>query len=124
MSVCATGVSWMALALLTTMSMPPKRAAVCSIAAFTAASSRTSTASGSARPPAFSISAAAVWMVPSSLGCGSTVLAAMAILAPSAAALSAIASPMPREPPVMNSVLPFSDIAQALANSQRRSFLR
>ena len=29
MSVCATGVSEMALALLTTMSMPPKCAAVC-----------------------------------------------------------------------------------------------
>ena len=106
MSVAATGVNWMALALLTTMSMPPNFAAVSSIAALTAASSRTSTASGSALPPAFSISAAAVWMVPSSLGCGSTVLAAMAILAPSAAALSAIASPMPREPPVMKSVLP------------------
>ena len=38
----------MALALLTTMSMPPKLAAVSSIAAFTEASSRTSTASGSA----------------------------------------------------------------------------
>src|SRR4029077_16382328 len=49
-------------------------------------------------------------MVPSSLGCGSTVLAAMAILAPSAAAFSAIASPMPREPPVMKSVLPCNDM--------------
>ena len=45
----------MALALLTTMSMPPNFAAVCSIAALTDASSRTSTASGSAWPPAFSI---------------------------------------------------------------------
>ena len=81
-----------------------------SIAAFTAASSRTSTASGSAPPPTLRSSPAAVWMVPSSLGCGSTVLAAIATLAPSAAALSAIASPMPREPPVMNRVLPLSDI--------------
>ena len=110
MSVCVTGVSEIALALLTTMSKPPNVAAVLSIAAFTASSSRTSTASGSALPPAFSISAAAVWMVPSSLGCGSTVLAAMATLAPSAAALSAIASPIPREPPVTKSVFPFSDM--------------
>src|SRR5204863_6904329 len=49
-------------------------------------------------------------MVPSSLGCGSAVLAAMAMLAPSRAARSAIASPMPRDAPVMNSVLPLSDI--------------
>src|SRR5271169_6652326 len=49
-------------------------------------------------------------MVPSSFGCGSAVLAAMAILAPSRAARSAIASPMPREAPVMNSVFPASDI--------------
>src|ERR1700742_3656645 len=49
-------------------------------------------------------------MVPSSLGCGSTVLAAMATLAPSAAAFSPMARPMPRAPPVMNSVFPFSDM--------------
>src|SRR4249920_1933965 len=58
-------------------------------------------------------------MVPSSLGCGSTVLAAMAIFAPSAAALSAIARPIPREPPVMNRVLPFNDIG---VNVSSRSF--
>src|SRR5918997_1713091 len=52
MSVCGVVVSEMALALLTTMSRPPKRSAVRSIASFTAASSRTSTTSGSARPPA------------------------------------------------------------------------
>src|SRR6516225_2853235 len=46
-------------------------------------------------------------MVPLSFGCGSAVLAAMAILAPSRAAFSAMARPMPREAPVMNSVLPF-----------------
>jgi hypothetical protein len=62
--------------------------------------------SGRALPPAFSISAAAVWMVPGSLGWGSAVLAAMAMLAPSRAARSAIASPMPRLAPVMNRVLP------------------
>src|SRR5438046_2965287 len=49
-------------------------------------------------------------MVPSSLGCGVAVLAAMAMLAPSRAARSAIASPMPRDAPVMNSVLPLSDM--------------
>src|SRR5579875_3706254 len=109
MSVCWTGVSEIALALLTTMSSLPKRATVSAMASFTADSSRTSTASARARPPAFSISAAAVWMVPSSLGCGVTVFAATAMLAPSAAALSAIANPIPREPPVTNSVLPASD---------------
>src|SRR5215203_1699591 len=45
-------------------------------------------------------------MVPGSLGWGSAVFAAMATLAPSAAARSAIALPMPRLPPVMNRVLP------------------
>src|SRR5580700_7507602 len=53
-------------------------------------------------------------MVPCSFGCGSAVFAAMAILAPSRAARSAIASPMPREAPVMNRVLPASDIAASL----------
>ena len=38
--------------------------------------------------PALAISAAAVCIVPSSFGCGSTVFAAMAMLAPSAAAFS------------------------------------
>jgi len=45
-------------------------------------------------------------MVPLSFGCGSAVFAAIAMLAPSRAARSAIASPMPRLPPDMNSVLP------------------
>src|SRR5215831_16660412 len=111
MSVWATGVSEIALALLTTMSMPPKCAAVRSIASLTAPSSRTSTTSASARPPAVSISAAAVWMVPGSLGCGVSVFAAIATLAPSRAARSATASPMPREAPVMKSVLPLRDIS-------------
>src|SRR6266436_6398666 len=47
-------------------------------------------------------------MVPGSLGCGVSVLAATAMLAPSRAARSAIASPMPRDAPVMNRVLPCS----------------
>jgi hypothetical protein len=38
------------------------------------------------------------------------VLAAMATLAPSRAARSAIARPMPREPPLMNRVLPWRDM--------------
>src|SRR5580704_14601349 len=49
-------------------------------------------------------------MVPASFGCGAVVFAAMAILAPSRAARSAIASPMPRDAPVMNSVFPLSDM--------------
>src|SRR4051812_34296737 len=49
-------------------------------------------------------------MVPLSFGCGSAVLAAIATLAPSRAARSAMASPMPRLPPDTNSVLPFSDV--------------
>src|SRR6202030_820957 len=57
-------------------------------------------------------------MVPLSFGCGSAVFAAMAMLAPSRAARSAIASPMPREPPVMNRVLPASDIAASLLARQ------
>src|SRR6478736_10401703 len=48
-------------------------------------------------------------MVPLSFGCGSPVFAASATLAPSRAARSAIASPMPRLPPDTNSVLPLSD---------------
>src|SRR3984893_15543294 len=59
-------------------------------------------------------------MVPCSFGCGSAVFAAMAILAPSRAARSAIANPMPREAPVMNRVLPASDIAASLLARQKR----
>src|SRR6478672_6816461 len=49
-------------------------------------------------------------MVPLSLGCGSAVFAAIATLAPSRAARSAIARPMPRLAPEMNSVLPLRDV--------------
>src|SRR5215831_5009024 len=59
-----------------------------------------------ALPPAFSISSAAVKIVPGSLGWGCVVLAAMAMLAPSLAARSAIALPMPRLAPVMKRVFP------------------
>jgi len=92
-SVCAIDSSWIALALLTHTSMPPKRSTVCSTTAATEFSSRTSPTIGSARTPAASISAAAVWIVPGSFGLGSAVLASRATLAPSRAARSAIARP-------------------------------
>lgn len=47
-------------------------------------------------------------MVPGSLGCGSAVLAAITMLAPSRAARMAIALPIPRVPPVTNTVFPAS----------------
>ncbi len=96
----------MALALLTTMSIPPNCSTVRSTAATTASSSRTSPTIGSACPPASSIAFAAVWMVPGSFGCGSAVLASSATLAPSRAARTAMASPIPRLPPDMMMVLP------------------
>ena len=109
-SVCSVPVRWMAEALLMQMSMPPKRSTVRATAASIWSASRMSHSSGKAWPPAASISAAAVWMVPGSVGCGSEVLAAKATLAPSRAARSAIARPMPREPPLMNRVLPWRDM--------------
>ena len=59
-AVAALGVSEMALALLTQMSMPPNVFAVCAIASASCSSWRMSQTSGSALPPAFSISVAAV----------------------------------------------------------------
>src|SRR3954454_24809825 len=94
-----------ALALFTTTSMPPKRSTASATAAFTDSSSRMSPAIGRALPPAASISSAAVKIVPSSLGWGSVVLAIRATLAPSRAARSAIARPMPRLQPLTKSVL-------------------
>src|ERR1700733_9538663 len=47
-------------------------------------------------------------MVPGSRGCGSTVLATTATLAPSCAARKAIARPIPRLAPVIKRVLPLS----------------
>lgn len=47
-------------------------------------------------------------MVPGNFGCGSAVLAAITMLAPSLAAFMAIALPIPRLPPVMNKVNPDS----------------
>src|SRR5215218_11363006 len=86
------------------MSIPPKRSYVRSTASATVLSSRTSPTIASACPPAASISAAALWIVPCRRGCGSAVFASSATLAPSRAARSAIARPMPRLPPVMNRV--------------------
>ena len=59
-----------------------------------------------ALPPAASISFAAVKIVPGNFGWASAVFAAIAIDAPSFAARNAIASPMPREPPVTKIFLP------------------
>ena len=59
MSVANVPVSWMAEALFTQMSTPPKRATAASTAAFTLSGSRTSTTSGNAWPPAFSTASAA-----------------------------------------------------------------
>src|SRR4029450_636300 len=49
-------------------------------------------------------------IAPLSFGCGSAVLAAIATLAPSRAARSAMARPIPRLAPEMNSVLPLRDV--------------
>ena len=100
----------MADALLTQISIPPNVSTVTLIASLTLSSERTSQTSGRATPPASSISWAAVNIVPGNLGCGSAVLAAMAIFAPSAAAFLAIAKPIPLLPPVINSTLSFKFI--------------
>jgi hypothetical protein len=60
MSVDSVPVSEIADALFTQMSMPPKVSTALSTAAWTLASSRTSTISGKALPPAASISSAAL----------------------------------------------------------------
>jgi hypothetical protein len=52
---------------------------------------------------------AAVYIVPGSLGCSSTVLANIAILAPSFAHALAIAKPIPLEPPVITIVFPLRE---------------
>ena len=88
------------------MSIPPNASTVAATAARTASSSRMSHCRASALPPAASTAAAAVWMVPGSFGLGTADFAAITTLAPSRAARSAMASPIPREAPVMNKVLP------------------
>src|SRR3954471_13316075 len=62
-------------------------------------------------------------MVPGSFGCGSADFAAITTLAPSRAARTPMASPMPRDAPVMNSVLSLSDIAAASACQRQRRVL-
>src|SRR5215207_1356177 len=86
--------------------MPPNFSTARSTASSTDSASRMSPTIGNASPPASRISSAAVWIVPGSLGCGSSVLAISATLAPSWAARSAIANPTPRLPPDMKIVLP------------------
>src|SRR3954447_9838072 len=76
---------------------------------------------GSASPPAASISSAALKIVPGSFGCGSAVFAIRATFAPSRAARSAIARPIPRLPPDMNIVRPPRSLtARSLCHPQRR----
>src|SRR3954470_5031149 len=108
MSMASVPDRLIALALLMQMSMPPNFSTVAATASATDWSSRMSPTIGSAWPPAFSISSAPVYTRPLSLGCGSAVLAISATFAPSRAARTAMASPMPREAPEMNSVFPAS----------------
>jgi len=86
--------------------MPPNVSTAFATAAAICASSRMSTTQASALPPARSISSAAEWIVPGRRGWASVVLAAMTTLAPSFAARSAMARPMPRLAPLMKSVFP------------------
>ncbi len=95
-----------ALALFTTMSMPPKSALARATASAILASSRTSPTTGSAVPPAARICSAAVKMVPSKRGCGCAVFASKTTLAPSCATRRAMASPTPRLPPEISIVFP------------------
>jgi hypothetical protein len=90
--------------------MPPNVATALATASATWSSNRMSVTHASALPPAASISLAAVCTVPGSFGLGSAVFAAITTLAPSRAARSPIARPIPRLAPVMNRVLPLSDM--------------
>jgi hypothetical protein len=63
---------------------------------------------GNTSPPTASTSAATLWIVPGSFAWGSSDLAAMTILACAVPAVKAMARPMPRLPPLMNMVRPFS----------------
>src|SRR5262252_961066 len=105
------------------MSIPPNLSTVFATPAATCASSRMSVTQASALPPAFSISSAAVKIVPGSLGWGCVVLAAMAMLAPSLAARSAIALPIPRLAPVMNRVFPRKLATVPLGDKELRAVL-
>ena len=113
----------MAEALLTTASIPPKRSTACATAPRTSSSLRTSPTMASADPPAASICAAAVCTVPSREAWAVPVLAMIATLAPSAAARRAMARPIPRLPPLIRMVLPFSGRALAAMVSRRGSLM-
>ena len=91
-------------ALLTRMSMPAERVEGDPTIAETEAGSATLTVTGMARPPC-SPRAAAAASAPSRL------MSAMATAAPSRTNALAIASPMPRAPPVITATLPSSRIA-------------
>ena len=105
----SVAVSEIALALLIKISIPPNFATPASMAFLTLSSERMSHTTASAFPPAFSTSAAAVYIVPGRFGCASVVFAAMMTFAPSLAARSAIANPIPRDAPDTNSVRPFKE---------------
>lgn len=107
-------------ALLIKMSIPPNFFTACSKAFFTESSTRRSHCTGKHFPPAFSISSAAVKMVPSNLGCFSAVFAAMITLALSLASLRAIALPIPRLPPETNTVFPRRALKEALSLNDKR----
>jgi hypothetical protein len=96
-----------ALALFTSTSMPPNASTVFWIASLTLFSSLMSHYTARHLPPRLSISFWAVKIVPSSLGCGVTVFARIAIFAPSFAARLAISKPIPLDAPVITIVLPF-----------------
>ena len=97
----------MALASFIKISIPPNSLTVTSTADWTWSSKRISAIHASPLPPALLISSTAVYTVPGSLGFGSLVFATTEILAPSFAALRAMALPMPLLAPVMKSVFPF-----------------
>ena len=88
-------------ALLIRMSMRPRASTVDLTMADTEAGSATLTATGTARPPCFSRPAVAS-SAPSRL------ISAMTTVAPSRTNALAIASPMPRAPPVMTATLSLS----------------
>jgi hypothetical protein len=70
--------------------------------------------------PASSICRAAVPIVPGIERRSSDVLAAVAILAPSWAARSAMARPIPREPPLIKMVLPASVLFTAIPYGDKK----
>src|SRR5690606_34155861 len=111
----------MTLALLMTTSMPPNSPCVLSTASVMSSSLRTSPTIGSAWPPAARIASAAVCTVPSSFGCGLSVFASSTMFAPSAAARSAMARPMPRLPPDIRMVFPASDMRSPSGRNRRVS---